>query len=61
MQLGASICLSGSWVWYRATNAGDKVRLSAYSTTSLSFDAHSSTPMAGFSCGLRTSRSSASR
>ena len=43
------------------TSAGDSVRLSAYSTTSLSFDAHSSTPMAGFSCGLRTSRSSASR
>ena len=35
MQLGGQHFLSGSWVWYSATIAGDKVRLSAYSTTSL--------------------------
>ena len=44
--------MSGSWVWYSAISAGESVRLRAYSTTSLSFEAHSSRPIAGFSCKL---------
>src|SRR5688500_1557782 len=38
--------LSGNWVWYCAINAGDAVRLNAYSTTSSSLLAQSSTPSA---------------
>jgi hypothetical protein len=46
--------LSGNWAWCAATSApaGDSVRLSVCSTTSLSWDAHRKTPMAGVSCGL---------
>lgn len=40
---------------------GDRLRLSAYSTTSSSLLAHSSTLMVGFLCSSRTSRSSVSR
>lgn len=40
---------------------GDRLRLSAYSPTSSSLLAHSSTLMVGFLCGSRTSRSSVSR
>ena len=39
--------MSGKRVWYSETMAGDMARLSAYSTTSWSFVAHSSTPMEG--------------
>ena len=40
---------------------GDRLRLSAYSPTSSSLLAHSSTLMVGFLCGSRTSWSSVSR
>ena len=53
--------LSGSLVWYSATNAGLRVRLSANSTTSASLDLQRRTPMLGASWGLRWWRSSASR
>ena len=39
--------MSGRRVWYSATRAGDTARLRAYSTTSWSLVAQSSTPMDG--------------
>lgn len=59
--LACSNCLSGNFVAYSAMAAGDVVRAKAYSTTSTSLPLQSMLPILGFSCGLLTSRSSASR